>query len=303
MPKDSVYPNPIASSRSSRGTLGIFKRCRCGMVVSSVLAFATVPGTTFADEKADCVEAYSLAQRLRRDEKLIGAKRALMTCSRVVCPSVIKSDCVPWLDEVEAALPTVVFGASSVGDGDLVDVRVLVDGELFTDKLDGKSQPIDPGVHVVRFETSGHPAVEQRVVIRTGQKNREVAVVFGESEAPGDVKPVEPSSAPTERPVPWTVFAAGGAGLVGWAGLTYFGLTFQGKVNELEKCDPDCPQSQIDEAKTPRNLAMASLGLGIVGTGVASYLFFTRPEQPVPNATVSVMPDSHGVWVTWHQAF
>ena len=61
--------------------------------------------------RAQCVEAYERAQYMRRESKLRGAREALLVCAQDSCPAATRGDCVPWLAEVERALPTIVIAA------------------------------------------------------------------------------------------------------------------------------------------------------------------------------------------------
>src|SRR5277367_5329759 len=130
------------------------------------------------DERVACVSEHESAQLRRRDGKLRDARAALLTCSRAVCPAAIRADCGDWLAEVERSVPTVVIAARSPR-GDETAGRVLMDGAVFAKQLDGQPLEVDPGPHVFRFEIPPYEPVEQHIVIRTGEKNRELLVTLG----------------------------------------------------------------------------------------------------------------------------
>jgi hypothetical protein len=235
-----------------------------------------------AGDKQACLDAYREAQRGRRDEDLLRAREQLLVCARQECPSVVHGDCVTWLDEVQRAMPSIVLSARSEDGRDLVDVQVTMDGKPLASSLNGKSIDVNPGVHVFRFVFGNLPAVEQKLIVQKAEKDRVIRVTFAAT--PG-TKPAGSSPASVQaksRPVPVWAWVAAGAGLIGWGGLAYFGVRFDQKYGELERCDPNCPSSKIDEASTTRTLAFVSLGVGVVGTGLAAVLYFTRPEVAAP---------------------
>jgi hypothetical protein len=178
----------------------------------------------------------------------------------------------------------------------VIDVKVTVDGKPFTDRIDGKPKSINPGVHTFHYETEGAPAMDEKVAIRAGDKMRKLTVKFANKgkSTPGAATPtpdtsVEPDSSanpvPTStadkvessRPVPATVFVLGGIGVVGLGVFTYFALKFDGQVTDLDACKPRCQQSQVDDASSTRTISYIPLGVGVVGVGVATILYLTRP--------------------------
>ncbi|MGK3962733.1 hypothetical protein WMF38_00910 [Sorangium sp. So ce118] len=151
--------------------------------------------------KRACAAAYERAQGLRRDGKLIAAREALIACSQPTCPAAAVADCGPWLAEVEKSLPSVVIAARDAGGRERLDVRVLVDGRLLAAALDGKALPVDPGPHTFRYEPAGGPAVEERVLIREGEKNRAITVILGAPPA-GGLSSARPLAAPAASASP-----------------------------------------------------------------------------------------------------
>lgn len=146
-----------------------------------------VPSIASADDKATCLASYSSAQDLRTASKLVEASKELRVCARSVCPAFVARDCTRWIDEVDAATPTVVFSATLDGR-DVTDVSVTVDGVVFADQLDGAAVPLDPGPHDITFGRAGLEPLRQQVLARTGEKNRAVSVAF----VTPTVKPPEP---------------------------------------------------------------------------------------------------------------
>ncbi|WP_437564178.1 hypothetical protein [Sorangium sp. So ce542] len=146
--------------------------------------------------KRACAAAYERAQGLRRDGKLLAAREALIACSQPTCPAAAVADCGPWLAEVEKSLPTVVIAARDAHGRERLDVRVLVDGRPLAAALDGKALPVDPGPHTFRYEPASGPAVEERVLIREGEKNRAITVTLGASSTAAPASP-PPPAAPT----------------------------------------------------------------------------------------------------------
>jgi hypothetical protein len=89
----------------------------------------------------------------------------------------VRDDCSRRLDEVDRAQPTIILDVKDVAGNDLTDVRVMVDGALVAEKLDGVARRFDPGVHAFAFEIAGQPTVTRTFVIQESEKERRVTIV------------------------------------------------------------------------------------------------------------------------------
>jgi hypothetical protein len=191
-------------------------------------------------QKAQCIAAAEATQELRDKKQLVEARAQALRCTLDACPAVVRHECVVWLREIEEATPSLVFRARDESGQDLIETRVLLDGKVIAEKLDGSPVRLDPGEHSVRFEPhdASRPAVDQKVLVPVGEKNRVVTVqLVKPGAAPSTTSPADPrepaappvspettapaGAAPRSNTIPWV--AAG----VGFAGLATFGV-FQG---------------------------------------------------------------------------
>ena len=265
-----MTPRPLAGLQSALAL---------GLVSGLALPAAAAPPSA-KSVKEGCVSAYELAQDLRRTGKLIEAREALITCSQPACPSAATVDCTRWLGEVEQSLPSVVVSAHDARGHEVSDLRVLVDGAPLVAAPSGLATPIDPGAHTFRFESSLGPAIEERITIREGEKNRAVSVILGPAPAPAAASGAPSSSAPA-RPIPALAWVLGGVGVAGFAMLAGFGASSLGDESALrETCAPRCAEEDVHAIRVKHTIADIGLGVGVASLGVAAVLFFTRPVVP-----------------------
>ncbi|WP_437301058.1 hypothetical protein [Sorangium sp. So ce426] len=239
-----------------------------------------------APHKQACADAYERAQGLRRDGRLIEARAALVVCSQPTCPAAAVADCGPWLTEVERSLPSVVVAARDAHGRERLDVRVLVDGRPLAAALDGKALPVDPGPHTFRFEPATGPAVEERVLIREGEKNRPLTVTLGAppAGAPASPAPLAPRAAPPAEPsVPGLVWASGAVGVAGLAVFAVAGaLSLSAEADLRATCAPRCAEGDVRAIRVQHAIADVGLGVGVVALGAAAWLYMTRPAAAQP---------------------
>ncbi len=244
-----------------------------GFVAAAVL----IAGSAHAQSKSPadtCADASEKGQLLKIKGSLRAARAEFLTCVDDACPPLVRKDCGQFLVDLESAIPTVVLGARDPSGTDLTDVRVLVDAETIAEHLDGKAIAMDPGVHKFRFEAKGRLPVEQTIVVREGERNRVVAVTM-KSES-GDV--VEP----IERPgPPVAAWIAAGVGFVGLGTFAVLGLSARAEFNDLEnRCGSRCPDDDVDQVRRKALFADIGLGVGLIGAGVATYLFIDHARRP-----------------------
>jgi hypothetical protein len=87
-------------------------------------------------------------------------------------------------------------------------------------------------------------------------------------------------------------YVVGGAGVIALGVGGYFGFRARSKWRES---DPHCPADQCDavgyslsdQAGTSARIADVAIGAGLVGAGVAAYLFFTSRATPAPSQTAA----------------
>ena len=163
------------------------------VVVSSLLVASVVGPARAAGPKPDkmqCITADTEGQSLRLSGKLLLARKRLSVCAATSCPGIVRDDCLQRIAELEAVLPTVLFTATNGYGRPLVAVRVTVDGELLTDRLDGRPLPVDPGEHVFAFEALGRLAARMQLTLSEGDtKVRHAVVLHTESGDPVDEVP------------------------------------------------------------------------------------------------------------------
>lgn len=264
------------------------------------------------DTKKECAAAYESTQSAREQGKLIDARKQAVACSASACSPYVVKDCTQWLSELDGILPTVVFTATDPAGAETGAVRVTVDGQLLVEKLDGRAVPLDPGEHAIRYEMAGAAAVEQKVLIRQGEKNRLVAVSFKKAAAAGPATAAKPpstapsASGPEVAPVSfWNGYRIGAlaAGVVGLAGVGVgagFGaMTFSTWNDALTHCtsgDPNrCDGEGLalgKDATTSATVSTAGFVVGGVGLAAGVLLWILAPKSG-PSA-----PSKTGVRVT-----
>lgn len=146
-----------------------------GVAIAIVLLSST---QTFADAKTECIAAADQAQSARDDGKYRAARDGFTTCARAVCPKPVAASCTKWSREIEEAMPTIVLSAKDASGNDVTQARVTFDGAPLAMALDGKPVEVDPGAHKLRFVREGSDPIEQDVVIKAGEKLREISVAF-----------------------------------------------------------------------------------------------------------------------------
>jgi hypothetical protein len=266
------------------------------------------------DAKVECIRAHEKAQTLRQSGHLGAARRALLTCVQSICPALVREDCGRWLDQMDVEQPSVVIAARDEAGNDTASVQVLVDDVVLVTRLDGKPLDVDPGLHTFRFVLPSGRAVEHEVLVRAGERARELSVTFEPPPRPApNVLPadgptfapapnVPPANAPTFAPLqvaapPPRSFPpersargnivmgvmAGIAGATALGSAIYFAVKQANEADALHKeCPHGCPTSatlrnQVNETMTFRVLEGVSFGVAGLATGVALYLLIARP--------------------------
>jgi hypothetical protein len=279
-----------------------------------------------ADTKTECVSAADQGQSWRDDGQYRRAREAFATCARDVCPKVVVQSCAQWLHDLDTAMPTVVLGAKDDAGNDVAAAHVTVDGQPLTDVLDGKPVAIDPGVHALRFDHPGSQPAEADVVIRAGEKNREVSVTLHALAPAGDARPPAAATSPTPatESTPGTPFFTARnttalvlvvAGLGAIAGGAYFVSQSSSESNtasslrstlgasdacSVKPSDSRCAslKSAVDSQHTDTTagaILLAGGGAAVIG-GVVAWLVWPRSESSEPAAApeVGVAPGRSG---------
>jgi hypothetical protein len=295
---------------------------RSGRIVLCALAAAGV-GSTAAEARAaepnaaECLMASDASLRSGTDHRLRAERAQLLVCAAVTCPAEIRKECTRRVDEVNAALPTVVFEVKDPAGNDVGAVRVSMDGEVLTDHLDGMALSVDPGMHAFVFETAGQAPMQRQLVIREGQKDRHESIVFG----PKDQPPASPQPMPRQslsrgpsRPDDDSgsgvrtgfVIATAVIGVAGITTGTVFGLQALSKRDDAQRV---CPATCADptgvalwrDAKSAGNVSTVAFVAGGVAAAAAAAIWLSAParRREAPGMEVGVGPSGVTVRGRW----
>src|SRR6516162_608539 len=117
------------------------------IVVASLAAGFTLamgPRLARAQDADACIAASESSLSLRKAGKLIDARKALATCAAPACPDPVKTSCQQRMQDVEHAVPSVVFQVKDGSGNDVPSVKISVDGKPRDERV-GAALSLDPG--------------------------------------------------------------------------------------------------------------------------------------------------------------
>jgi hypothetical protein len=246
------------------------------------LAIVATASSASAAPKEDvhaCVTASERGQRLREKLLFKAARDEFVSCSRDVCPAIVRAECAKWSADMNDRIPSIVIRATDGEGHDVTDVKVYVDDVLTQTQLDGKRIEVDPGPRKLRFVRIGQPPKDVDVLVREGEHNRSVDVSLG---IPLEKKKKEePKPPPEPAPFPIVAAALAGVAVLGGVGFAVFASSGNSDVKHLrDTCAPQCAPSDVDSARTKIIVANVSLAVGILALAGAGYFFFLAPSGP-----------------------
>lgn len=296
-------------TRGPRMKMGVRRGIRrTGLAACLGIALWLVGGPAAAKrhrkEKKECASAYVAAQKLRSSGSLLEARKKLIVCASEGCLAAVRKDCSSWLDQVNAAIPSITVSAHDPSGKETLAVKVEVDGKPVAEKLTTNGIELDPGPHKLHFELAGAPPVDKKIILHAGEKNKLVDVAFGEKKSePVPASTPEPSD--TTAPPPQdqgpekkkrshlVSYVLGGVGVVALGGTAYFWLASKSAENNLDSsgCAPNCSSSKVDDIKHKRLFGDIALGVGVVSLGVATYLWVAphkEKKRPPPLGSIDL---------------
>lgn len=262
-----------------------------------LVGFALLGGSNAAfaapsSETKECIAAFDQGQHSKTDHHLKQAEKQLLACTKETCPAVLRADCAEVLKSVQAAVPTVVLAAQD-GGKDVTDVRVYIGTEELATSLDAKAIELDPGEYDVRFERGTNAPVTVHLVLREGEKNREVRGIFNPPKrvpVPLALPPPEREPRSTAGYVVPAAFAAGGIAAFILAAVER--RTFDNDVADFKlKCAPNCTEAsraQLSNTLVDANVALG-IGIGAVAVAVATWFILTPGYKPQRTPTTAAL--------------
>jgi hypothetical protein len=271
-------------------------------VIAAVLALGSALNSAHAraadPANRECLAASEASLKADNEHKLRAERSALLICAAASCPAEIRRECIRRVDEVNAALPTIIFVAKDTAGTDLSAVKIVMDGEVIADRLDGSALSIDPGVRTFRFETAGYEPITRQLVIRESQKNRHEAVIFGSA----GVASVSSSGWGTQKTL---AIVAGGVGLASLAFGGIFGLRAMSKKTDAQRaCPRDCADQNgvnlWDDAVRAGNVSTGAFIVGGVMLAAGATLWLTAPDSTRgASAQIGIGPGAIQFRGTW----
>ncbi len=276
-------------------------RATRAMFVGAMLGAATLATVEPAHAgPKECITAADEGQKLRDDGKLTAARDKFIMCAAKACPGAVAKQCSQWLIDAEHDTPTVTFRAIDEQGKETLAVRVSIDGVAVAQSIDARALSVDPGEHTVRFELASGQGVEDKVLVRPGEKNKMLELSFQPKAPPPASKPVAPVTPvkPVEDGgdfhVPVLGWVGLGIGVAGGVMTALFALSANSAESDLRsKCAPSCDPSEKSSIDTKIVLANVGLGVGVVGLGLAvvtTVLANTGTKAPTKAATVIPSP-------------
>jgi hypothetical protein len=275
------------------------------LVVAASIAAVCIASSApaLADmSKEQCLEAHSRGQDAKEQNKLSLARKLFLTCAQSSCPTVVQGDCARFADDLSRLQPSVTFIARDGNGSDLPDTTVYVDGELIVTHLDGAQHDVDPGSHVVKFQSGGKEQTVT-VVIGGGEKGRAVTATFGSPSESGAQAAKGDNAALVKRGP--RVTHARGSKLLLWSGvaLVATGASFGvlGVIEMPSNCslsshqcaappgDPAFKKASSAATMTDIGWTTGILGLAALGGGVLWYMSSAHSEKQ-PRDHMAIAP-------------
>jgi hypothetical protein len=199
----------------------------------------------------------------------------------------VQSDCARFADELEHVQPSLSFVARDARGNDLPDTAVYVDEALVVTRLDdGRAHDVDPGKHVVRFESAGRTE-EVTIVVGSGEKGRMVTGTFAAiggsaGEAPTTVA-VKQEPKVTHALGSKLMLGAGAIAAAGGLTLAIIGLTQMPSNCSLSshQCAAPPGDASFDDAAKSVRLGNIGYSIGAVGLAatVAGLVWFYKSKK------------------------
>jgi hypothetical protein len=273
--------------------------------VSVALLVASVAAVARADTTDDCVAANARAQALRKAEKLREAHDELVRCSAEACPKMVRDDCAARIEEVDRAIPTIVFLAKDASGHDVTHASVTMDGASLGE-LAGRALEVTVGDHEFSFTASNYKPLSRHFVIVEGQKGRLETVVLAplvEPQKPPAIQvvavtPAEPvrdlaserARRKTMRVVGFTLGAIGLAGFVTAIPFAALGASQNDALRNGGFATADDMVAADDTGKAYNVGLAVSLIAGTLFLGIGATLVLTHLE---------ILGSPGGVAVRW----
>jgi hypothetical protein len=193
----------------------------------------------------------------------------------------------------------VIVNAVDSRGHDVVGVRVIVDGKVVRDRLDGRELLLDPGEHKFVFEVRGAAPRKQDVLASQGQKNRVLRAQFDVPlTTDGDAEPSRVDRVAQRQEQTTDVRGILGYGLLGLGGaaLAAFGLLELVAQDEYRTLRDGCGNSrsctseELSPAQTKFDLAKGALVTGLASLGIGAVLLLTRGPRTGPGVPFPPRP-------------
>ena len=256
----------------------LFAALALSMTVTTLASAQQAAPSTPAER---CVAAADRGQLLRDEGKLKASRAELAGCGGEACPTVVRRECIRWLEEISGRIPSVILTPRDASGKDLPSARLVLDGRPVDAAGIGRALELDPGPHTLTAEMPGRERAQESFVLKERKRDRLVTIVL---RAPNE-------GAKPERRVPVLSWILGGVAVAGGVGFGVFWARGMDQVGDLRAtCSPYCTQAQIDEVRPQLDIARISGGVGIVAAVSAVAVYFLSSPTPARAGAATPAP-------------